>query len=198
MGYPITRAAILDMIGGAVRETDLARGIARKGLIPVPFGGESTGAPTDPWGTYAKVDELGSGTHSQYGSVLEYESEESFEFEGMARYADHLGVDEVMILANVTEVGNAGSSLYLTIDYDADSGAGIDVEPVPFTSASPTVPLDEVGLHLSSWERIDWPVDSLVDEERPAIIRWWIDNPSEGGGSVGLGLCQLFVRGDLD
>ena len=130
----------------------------------------------------------------------------------LLRFGDWLGVDEVRLLVTVTEAGGVDSTLYLKIWRDATWGDALLFTPteVPFTFSSPEVPLDEVGLHVTDWHQIDWPEEATIpvgggfpppnDESfplRPAVAKWWVNNPSSSPNSAGIGLCQLQARSTL-
>jgi hypothetical protein len=223
---PLSRTynEIREMVETSLLQTKTARDIVRKGMVRAPeTSAAAWGAHSmDPWGQYAQVD---SGTNSQYGSVIDYLAQPAFEFPRdperlhsppfilsldpgrITRFADWRFVDEVRALVTVTDQGVANSTLdvYIVRDTLWPQGSGANIVEVPFESARPSVPLDEVGLHITDWCPIDWPegasyaggVDSsgaVVGPFRPAQLHWIVNNPSESTGTAGIGLCQLQGR----
>jgi hypothetical protein len=160
--------------------------VAFPGLEYFPFPVSSTGTPT------ASDPEAPSSASSR-----------------LRRWADWIAVDEVRLVVSVTEAGASGSTLFLRIWRDTLWGVGgFAAAQVPFMVSSPEVPLDAVGLHVSEWQQIDWPPEATKPtgfdhagpvppfpfELRPAIVLWWVHNPSLSTNSAGIGLVQLQAR----
>jgi hypothetical protein len=201
---------IEEMIRRSLLHTKIARDIVRKSMIRAggqveleSFGGLSLK------GQYSQVD---AGA-SSLGSVVAYRAEPEFAFPfdifpdhdnyvgvSLLRHrGDWRGIDEVRLLATVTDAGPANSALSIELWRERNWGQPpltFDPIEVPFVVSSPAVPLDEVGLHVSDWERIDWPPEANSPEgDVPALVQWHVNNPSSSTGSLGVGLCQLQARG---
>lgn len=195
--------AIHNMIETVLLETPMARAIARKGIARIPSGGSSggSGPPLMPLGLdlleqYAKVDQVPGDTHSQFGSVLPYSSATSQPFPRsgtrLMRFWDFRDVVSIKMLVTVTEVASAGSALELRIAQDVGT-PGIFPQ-VPFTGGNPSVPLDTLGIHVTGWQNIEWFSESV--DGRPAQLLPWLLNPGGTSGTLGVGLCQILVRGE--
>lgn len=232
MSFSRTHREIRQMIRASLLQTTMARAIFRKGLGLI--GGQPSTIPVDLSGQYAHVDIL-EGGYSPFGSFVTYGAEippwepatdpkgaptryqlTDFLFPDGTQRASHKGdwrgIHEVRLLATVTSAGPLNSALYLElwIDTDPDISGPDPFDPaeIPFSGGSPTIALDEVGLHVTDWHRIDWgeyrPLDpyelDLFDDPAPwpAQIYMRVSNPDSSTGSVGIGLCQIQVRGDLD
>lgn len=233
MSFALWWREIRQMIGEALLQTLMSRAIFRKGLGLIT--GQPSSIPVDVWGQYAHIDALLGGGYSELGSVVTYGAEippwdpetrpkgaptryllTDFMFPDGTQRASHKGdwrgVDDVRLLATVTNAGPSDSSLYLEMWIDSEPLiAGVEDAFVPveisFEGGAPTVPLDEVGLHVSEWHRIEWgayrpldPYEQGFDDPDPwpAQIYMRVSNPLSSTDSVGAGLIQIQVRGDLD
>lgn len=180
--YPRLYREITDLARGTVLTTAMARAIARKGLVPQPFGGTSA---------------LGLRLLGQWSLVAGIRTPEGFAFdypEGDAefvlptgtdpyqarRYADSRAFGEGRLVVNVEEAGVSGSSL------------AVFVEEGSFVGSAPSCPLDETGLHVSDWADVLLPEDA--DPEDSVLVSWVVANPSTDAGSGKLGTCQFMVR----
>ena len=190
MKYPKTYTAIRQMIANALLETPLARGVVRKGAPRLTDAGE----PVDPllidlMQEYAHVDTSG-GNHSQYGSVHTYPSVAESAWPQNPSYEktwDFQDVTDIRFLANITEAGPAGGSIFWTM-YQYD---GTDILPVTFTGGAPTVPVT-VGFHDSGWKQPEWNAEAI--DGRPAALLYQLSNPTGLSGTMGVGLCQVLLR----
>lgn len=187
--YPKTQRAIVDMIDAALLRVPTARAIRRRSGLRVGSASVTTEAPPDLSGQFSKVEILGGGTHSQYGTVHAYTGfADGFFLEfALDHFADFTGITEARIVANVTEAGVADSSLTIAVEQDVEG----TFPAISFTGGAPAAPLDSVALHVTDWRAFEWE----EAEEIIAKIYWKVSNPFNDPGNFGLGLCQIQVRG---
>jgi hypothetical protein len=192
-----TYGEIREMIEGSLLQTKTARQIVRKSMVKpgsVPtdvFSGQFI----DLQGQYTKVSD--SAEHHQYGSVLPYTASASQQFPlgsgRLSRFGDFRGFVLTRIVVTVTKIAGAGCEMHIGITQD--TGEPPPYPTLGFEGGAPTVPLDETGLHVSDWKRIEWLEDP--DVARPAEANWWLTNPTGQSGEVGIGLAQLQTSGEL-
>lgn len=189
--FPGTHSAIIEMIGNALLETHMARSIVRKGAPRLGVGTTAALFPADLLQTYAHVDTSGL-THSQYGSIVSYTLATVVSFPAigsslMTRFWDFADIEYIRLVANITEVGPAGGVLQLTLFQPEGS--------VPFEDGNPSVPADSVGFHDSGWKRALWLTEPGEAGDRPAQTVASLTNPTGLSGTMGVGLCQVLVKG---
>lgn len=192
---------IREMIGAALLQTHIARGIVRKAGLPAAASasGAIGGPRSELAGQYCYLDY----PSSPYGAVVPYVAAEFSLFpQGdfglsepndaeswtLGRYADFRGFSWARLLVTVTNPSGSGITLKIAPRQKVGSNAFL----ISFEGGELAVPLDEVGLHITDWLRFGWLEDT--DDERPAQMNWHIHNPTGSSGSVGVGLCQLQVR----
>lgn len=182
MSFPTIYRAISDLVMDECLQDELARGIARKAGLRLGASGATSTAP-DLMGQFNLLND------NDLGYTGNYLASASFAFpddsQWMDSFEDGRGLSQARLLVTVTEVGLAGSSVFVEVV----DGAGVS----GFETAPPSAPLDTLGLHISEWQTFTW--DPSAPGERKALLRWRISNPLATTGAFSVGLCQLQVRG---
>lgn len=198
------------MIEKALLQTHTARSIVRKSTLR-PGSASASGVvgvlPTDLLMEYAKVD-IHTPGFAQYGSVVSYgEVSQGFrpsdpEFN---RFWDFADITSMRFLVTVTKVAAPGTQMQVRViqNVGPDPISPATLPETSFAGGNPTVPLDELGVHVSEWKQPEWldvsrPFDNFRLESygRPGQVFWWLVNPSGEAGDVGLGVCQVQVKTD--
>jgi hypothetical protein len=188
-----TYHAIERMVEQGLLQTHVARSIVRKASLPVgtPSDGEvSTGALADLCGQYTLIND------TTYGSIVGHPTSAEDNFYmipvgtgNLTHYYDWRGVTQIRMLAHVTRAGVP--DVFLSAELYRWIAAEGFYERIFYEGDQVTVPLDAVGLHISSWRTVLWP--EFPTEERPAKLDFLIRNHTVAG-DVGIGLVQAQMR----
>ena len=189
------------MIEDSLLHTKTARDIVRKSGVRsgAQDSGVSQAMPAVLAGQYSFVQQSG-GLSSQYGAVVSYASAAARAFPGgggvggvgkLSYTGDFRNIAQARILVTVTQVAGAGCTVNIGLHQRLSN---LSIVAATFTGGAPSVSIDTLGLHISDWKDIEWTEDP--GPVRLAESYWFLNNPTGVAGTVGIGLCQLQIRGD--
>jgi hypothetical protein len=183
------------MIEQALLQTHTARSVVRKSMIrpgneAIP--GDAGEYPMNLANQYSIVRD------AQFGTIVPYSASGSLQrFPSGAghfeRYGDWDGAESIRFLLTVTKAAGAGVHLRIDLWQNMDDGANI--QSLTFDGGQFSVPVDTVGLQITDWKSIDWADDPAGNRYADSDV--YLINPTGQAGTVGVGLAQVQIRGEI-
>lgn len=177
-------AEILEMVRNALLL--LARQIVRKSLVRP--NGSALGSTPDLLAQFSEVSLDGGlpdpeGYPITYGYISSWYPLAPVSF-GFSNFMDWTGVREIKMLVTITRASTVDGAHIQYEMYDIPNGF-LDI-----VDSLPSVPLDEVGAHVTDWMSIPWP-----SSDRAIEGYWAVYNPAATEApNFAVGLCQLWGR----